>query len=311
MQERTRKKKIIFSVAAALICFIMIICAAVFFIGRGKGTDEVLTEDVKASETDISQTVTAAGEIVTAEEENIAFSTSKYFTAMCVEENDRVKKGQHLIMYSNGTYEDAPGNGFIMSVNAPKTGTKADSSNYIVFAYEKKLRVDITVPEGEINKVKKGDPAEIVIDADQSKTYEGKITSIKAVSTTKMEDSDEESSDKMSGAMSGGSMPSPFGSESRTAYYTVSLSLKNDGTILPGMSAICTITISEKKDVIAVPVEAVRYTRDGKAYVVTVSGKKTDKVYVKTGISDADNVEIKEGLSGGETVRIERKEYAG
>ena len=309
MLKRIKRKKIVIW-AAALICLILIICAAAFFVVRGNATDEVLTEDVKVSETDISQTVTAAGEIVTAEEENIAFSTSKYFSAMCAEENERVKKGQHLIMYSDGTYEDAPGNGYIISVYAPATGTLAGSSNYIVFAYEKKLRVDITVPEGEINKVKKGDSAEVIIDSDTSRSYTGKIASIKSVSTTNMEGSDEGSEDQIPGAGAGSTMKSPFGSESRTAYYTVSLSLKNDGTILPGMSAMCIITISEKKGVISVPVEAVRYTKSGKAYVVTVSGKETEKVYVTTGISDSDNVEIKEGLSGDETVRIERKEYA-
>ena len=197
-----------------------------------------------------------------------------------------------------------------MSISAPKTGTVPGSSNYIIFAYEKKMRVDITVPEGEINKVKKGDSAEIIIDADQSKSYKGKITSIKAVSTTQMDGSDDEQSEQMPGMGSGSSRPSPFGSESRTAYYTVSLSFKNDGAVLPGMGAVCTITISEKKDVIAVPVEAVRYDADGRSYVVTVSGGKTEKVYVKTGISDPDLVEIKEGLSGNETVRTERKEYA-
>ena len=86
MLKRIKRKKIVIW-AAALICLILIICAAAFFVVRGNATDEVLTEDVKVSETDISQTVTAAGEIVTAEEENIAFSTSKYFSAMCAEEN--------------------------------------------------------------------------------------------------------------------------------------------------------------------------------------------------------------------------------
>ena len=76
------------------------------------------------------------------------------------------------------------------------------------------------------------------------------------------------------------------------------------------MSAICTITKSEKKGVTAVPVEAVRFDDDGKSYVVTVSGDKTENVTVKTGVSDAEYVEIKKGLSGGETVRIERKENA-
>ena len=73
------------------------------------------------------------------------------------------------------------------------------------------------------------------------------------------------------------------------------------------MSAVCTITISEKKDVTAVPIEAVRFDDDGKAYVALVDGAETRQVYVGTGDSDAEYVEITSGLETGETVRIERK----
>ena len=82
---------------------------------------------------------------------------------------------------------------------------------------------------------------------------------------------------------------------------------ENDGAILQGMSAICTITISEKKGVTAVPIESVMFDGEGKAYVAVVDGDETKQVYVTTGDSDADYVEITSGLEGSETVRIERK----
>ena len=221
---------------------------------------------------------------------------------MCVEEDEKVSEGQHLIMYSDGTYEDAPADGFITAVNAPATGNTAGSSNYVSFAYADKLALDITVPEGEINDVSVGDNAEIVVNADQSKVYEGKISHKKALSTTLM---GSEQKDQTPGGWGGGS--SPFGSDSSTAYYTVSVSFDNDGTILPGMSAICTVTISEKKDILTVPIEAVSFDDEGQAYVKTVSGSSVSEVPVTIGDSDADYVEIAEGLSGDETVRIERK----
>lgn len=323
MKDRIKRKPVIIWTVVILIVVIIIVTAAVALNLRKSTSSDTVTEDVKATTVDISQTVTAAGEIVTSEEKKISFSTSKAFKAMCVEENEKVRKGQHIIAYKNGTYEDAPASGYITAINEPSAGSTASSSNFVTFAYEKKLRLDITVPESEVNEIAKGDTADISVGSDGSMVYKGKIVSIKAISTTQLS-SDSDSSDDSSestgsskSSKSGWSMPgksgsgsSPFGSDSATAYYTVSISLKNVGKLRPGMSAICTITKSEKKGVTAVPVEVVRFDSDGKAYVVTVSGNKTQTVNVKTGVSDAEYVEIKKGLSGGETVRIERKEYA-
>ena len=315
MRVFMKKLSVKTKIFAGIICFIAIAAAVALVYINGLDAENIVTEDVQAERRDISQSVTAAGEVVTAEEENISFSTSKYYKAMCVELNEKVSEGQHLIMYSNGTYEDAPADGFITAVNAPKTGTAGGSSNYVTFAYADKLALDITVPEGEINEVEEGDKAEIVVNADNSKVYTGKIRRIKALSTTLM-GTDTRSNSQSSGSgipglsgqfgrSTGGS--SPFGSESSTAYYTVSLSFNNDGTILPGMSAICTVTISEKKDALTVPIEAVYFDEDGQAYVKKVDGNAVREVSVSVGDSDANYVEITDGLDEGDTVRIERR----
>lgn len=308
MRNISRKKTVIILTASLIVIAAAI---AAFTAVHAKADDDknVVTEDVKVSTVDITNTLTAAGEIVTAKEETIDFSTSKVFKAMCVEENEKVEKGQHLIMYSDGTYEDAPAAGFVTAINAPATGSCGDSSNYVTFAYEKKLRIDITVPESEINDIAVGDTCEVTLGSDETKQYKGKIVSIKAISTTQL-GSEETEESGVPGGQKEGSGSSPFGSDSSTAYYTVSLTIKNDGTLLPGMSAISTVVKSEEKEVTAVPVEAVRYDDEDKAYVVVVNGKETENVYVETGVSDAEYVEIKDGLSGDETVRIERKEYA-
>lgn len=290
--------------AAAAAAFIVMIAAAAAFVYMGMDENEdTVTEDVPIETVDMKQSVTAAGEVVTAEEENIPFSTSKYFKAMCVEEGEQVSEGQHLILYADGTYEDAPADGFITAINAPATGSAAGSSNCLTFAYADKLMIDITVPEGEINEVSQGDEAEIVVNSDTSKTFTGRITKKKELSTTLMSASDS----SRSGSGQSEDSDSPFGSESSTAYYTVSLAFDNDGTILPGMSAVCTITISEKNDVMAVPIEAVRFNDDDEAYVLVLSDAGTKEVAVTTGSSDAEYVEITDGLEGDETVRIERK----
>lgn len=299
----SKKKKLV------IIAAIVMVVAAVLIVGAAdRSADNIEAEDVQVEKVDMSKSVTAAGEVVAANEDVIYFNTSKVFSAMCVEENERVSEGQRLVRYSNGTYETAQADGFITYINAPASGSVASASNYLTLAASDKLEVDITVPEGEINELAVGDSAEIIVNSNAANVFSGQIISIKAISTTLLNDKAESSGGNTGGPMSlGGGSFSPFGSESSTAYYTVSLEFENDGTLLTGMSATCTVTIAEKKDVMAVPIEAVQFDDEDQAYVVVVSGSDVSQVYVTTGDSDANYVEVKKGLEGDETVRIERK----
>ena len=299
----SKKKKLV--IIAAIV---MVVAAVLIVSAADRSADKIEAEDVQVTRVDMSKSVTAAGEVVAANEDIVYFNTGKVFSAMCVEENEHVNEGQRLIKYSNGTYETAQADGFITYINAPLAGSVASTSNYLILAASDKLEVDITVPESEINELAIGDSAEIVVNSNTSKVFSGHIISIKAISTTLLNDKAEFSDGNTNGPMSmGGEGLGPFGSESSTAYYTVSLEFDNDGTLLTGMSATCTVTIAEKKDVMAVPIEAVQFDDEDQAYVMVVSGSDVSQVYVTTGDSDANYVEIKKGLEGDETIRIERK----
>lgn len=306
MQKTLKNANMKMKVIIAAACFLLMAAAVIFAYIKTSGTEKTVTEDVAVETADMSRTVTAAGEIRTYNEKRIAISTYKVFKAMCVEENEIVSEGQHIVMYSDGTYEDAPSDGFITGIQAPESGSYAKATNYVTFASSDKMAIDITVPEGEINEVKKGDEAEIVVNADTSKVYTGKIVKKKAMSTSLLGEGTQSEVDQGSGFQSG----KRSRSADSMAYYTVTLTFDNDGSLLPGMSAVCTITISESKGVTAVPVEAVRFDDEGRAYVVVVDGSNTEKVYVTTADSDADYVEIKEGLTSGQIVRIERKGHS-
>ena len=304
MQKSDKNANKIIKVIIAAACFLLVAAAVIFAYIKTAGEEKTVTEDVAVETVDMSRTVTAAGEVITTGEKRIAISTYNVFKAMCVEENELVKEGQHIVMYSNGTYEDAPSDGFVTGIKAPESGSYAKSTNYVTFASADKMAIDITVPESEINEVTVGDEAEIVVNADNSKTYTGRITKKKAMSTSLLGEGTQTETEQSNG-FPGGSRSSR--SSDSIAYYTVTLVFDNDGTLLPGMSAVCTITISESKGVTAVPVEAVRFDDEGKAYVVVVNDNDTEKVYVTTGDSDADHVEIKDGLASGQIVRVERK----
>lgn len=289
-------KRILFMVGILLILMIVIIVIA------NHNTTETTIEDVAVEKVDIQQTLTAAGEIKGAQEQTVEFSTSKVFRAVCVEEDDFVKKGDAIIEYADGTYTTATKSGIVESIDAPQNGSIADSSNCIRINNIDTLQVNITVPESEINEITVGNAATIIANSDESKTYTATIKSKKAVSTTLLL-SYSETEESMEGVPNGAGTTDSSAGE--TSYYTVILQFKNDGSLRPGMSAVSTMIMQEKEQVIAVPVEAVQYDGD-ETYVNVVKGNTIEQTMVTIGISDADYVEIVSGLDGSETVRIER-----
>ena len=277
--------------------------AASFGIAHLPRAEAVTYTDAKAGPQTIEQTLTAAGQIKAAETEEIEFSDSKTFSGMCVEEGDSVREGQHLISYSDGTYTDAPEEGIVTAIDPPQTGSVADDGQTLTLACTDQLALEISVPEDEISKLAEGDEAKIEVNADTGKTFNGTVTSIRAISEDLMESADQE--DETEGASeSGGSGASAEEQSSggSTTYQAV-LTLTNDGSLKPGMSASCTVTISHRS-VLAVPVEAVQFDENDQPYVELVSGSSVTESPVGTGESDASYVEITEGLSEGDQVRI-------
>jgi len=296
-----------------LIAAAVLVAAILLIVFMGKDSSETTAPETYEHEVitaEMQKTLTAAGEVTYAESENIYFSTSKTFRTMCVEEGELVSEGQNLISYTDGTYETAPSNGVIVSINAPSTGSVASTNNLIAFGDTDTLSLEITVPEDQINEISEGDKASIVVNAYTSKTYKGTIVGLREMSTTLISEKASSASvaagfGGQSGMSSGGS--DPFGSESSTAYYTVVLEFKNDGTLRPGMSANSTVTIEDRTDVLVVPVEAVYFDEDDNPYVMLIKSGKSSKQEVKIGESDAANVEILKGLSEGDTIEVEKQ----
>ncbi len=315
-----KKKRIVVCAAA---CLALIVAA--FGIPAISESESVIYEQVQAQKVKMEQTITAAGEVVAGSSEEIAFDTSSAYCGMCVEAGDSVRKGQHLISYSDGTYTDAPDNGVVTAINAPEAGDTADSDNMVSIDYTDTLILEISVPESEISKVSKGDAAKITVNADTSKTFNGTITSVKAITSDLLSSSTQTESDSSSetGSIESSEnsadaetpqkssqqtgMQTGAGSSAAgiTSNYSVSVKLINDGSLRLGMSANCTITVASRSNVLAVPVEAVLFDEDGKAYVNVCDGNELTKTFVTTGESDAQYVEITEGLSEDDTVQVE------
>lgn len=261
--------------------FIIVVGVSCFFIGKNIGLNTDTTssnktiEDVEVSKQTITKTLTSTGSIEEYYTKSLSLNTDYYFDSLCVEEDDIVKKGSKLVKYTNGKYLTAPYDLVVSKISVPDTGKQASSKHYIQVQRTDKLKVSIDISESEISNIKVGTKVSVVLNADSSKKYTGKVIKISSVGT--------------------------YSSSGST--FNVEVAINNDGNIKIGMSVSCTINIEERKDVIAVPVNAVQINGD-RRYVVVVNGDKTEEVDVTTGLSNDEYVEIKSGLNGGEKVRV-------
>ena len=266
-----------------LIILIILLIMGAFVIGRqvGLNTEDSKTSVIVKEETvgtqDIKKTLTGSGEVQAKTTEKLELSTSYYFKAMCVEDDDTVKKGSNLLEYTNGKYLTAPYDLVVISHDVPDTENKCTSSNYIEVSDLSKLVTTISINENEINDVKVGQKVEITLTSDESKTYTGKITKVDSVGTY---------------ATSG-------------TTFSATVEFKNDGYVKLGMSLSCTVTLKEEKEVLSVPIDSIYQNNEGKDYVVKVNsdGTTTDTI-VELGVANDNYVQIKSGLDLNDKVQI-------
>ena len=271
------KKKIL------LIIFIILLVGGAFVVGRqvGLNTEDSKTSTIVKEETvstqDLKKTLTGSGEVSAKTTEKLELTTSYYFKAMCVEDDDTVKAGENLLEYTNGKYLTAPYDLVVISHNVPDAESKCTSSNYIEVSNLGTLVTTISINENEINDVKVGQEVAITLTADESKTYTGKVTKVDSVGT--------------------------YASSGTT--FSATVEFENDGNVKLGMSLSCTITLKEEKGVISVPIDSVYQNNEGKDYVVKVNedGTTTDTM-VELGIANDNYVQVKSGLNLNDKVQI-------
>jgi membrane fusion protein, multidrug efflux system len=138
-----------------------------------------------------------------------------------------------------------------------------------------KVLIKISVPENEINSIKKGNKASISVMAANGKRFDGEVTNICPVAETM----------------------------SRT--YTVKVTVENPQRELkPGM--VCDVTLNSGKEssVLVIPYQAVGKDSDGRNYVFLVNNenKSVKKQAVVVGKYNCDNIEILNGLKEGDQV---------
>lgn len=134
-----------------------------------------------------------------------------------------------------------------------------------------KMRIETSVSEADIGKVKEGQEVEYTLDGYPDSVFTGKVTQVRLSPTT----------------------------ESNVVTYTVIIEVENeDGKLLPGMTANVSIITSKKENVLTVPNQALKFTTvdnkqkyDHKGIWIDKKGKPY-RINIETGASDDSYTEI-------------------
>lgn len=269
------KKKVII-----LLVFIVSIIFGIIYFNKQEETNKIIETSEKTAEVtnqSIITTLTAPGEVQSAQTEKLILNTSYNFLTMCAEKEEFIKEGSNLLKYTNGTYLTAPYDCVIIDYSIPEVKSNCTNSNYIQISSVEDLYMEINIGEDKIDKVSENQEVAIIVNYDESKEYKGTITKINAIGTN----------------------------NKGTTKFSAIASLKNDGNLKLGMSATCTITLDKHENLTCIPIEAIQ-VEDNKKYVNLIKENDLiEKAEIQTGVADANNVEVISGLNIGDKVKYE------
>ncbi|HAT71855.1 MAG TPA: macrolide transporter [Elusimicrobia bacterium] len=296
------KKIIIILVAAA-------VAAGGFYAFKKKnGAQKPGYITVQAGLRDLSEAVETTGVVEPENRVEIQPSAAGRVERILAEEGAAIKAGQILALMSSSdrvaildaarsmgdeeyktwqeTYKPikviSPISGTLILKNVVEGQTVGASS--VLFAISDKLIVSASLDESDIGKVKLGQHASILLDAYPDRKVSGRVFKILDEGTTK----------------------------NNVVTYTVKL---RPGSVPPffrsQMTANIKIRISQRKDVLLVPAQAVTLDQNGGTAVITsMAAGKPMYAQVQTGQSEGDQVEIVSGLKAGDSVIYLERSYA-
>ncbi len=170
----------------------------------------------------------------------------------------------------------APFNGTITEVNSKVGDQVTPATQTFRIDDLSRLLIDVNVPEVDINRVKIGQPVEIVFDAILNKSFNGVVNEVSRVGKT----------------------------DQGVVNFMVTIELQDaDQDVLTGMTAAVNILTSQLGDVLLVPNRAVRF-KDGKRIVYKLlDDGKLEEVTIQIGATSETNSEIiQSDLKEGDTL---------
>jgi macrolide-specific efflux system membrane fusion protein len=291
-------KKVVWMSLAALLAVAVIVLVVV----RRKGGPEVSFREVTVERGDLNVEIVSTGTVQPQNRLEIKPPIAGRVERVLAQEGQEVRRGQVLAWMSSteraalldaarakgpqelARWEElyratpilAPIKGSIIlrNVESGQTFTNADS----VFVMSDRLTVKAQVDETDIAQVKTGQSAKIVLDAYASESIPAKVDKIAYDAKT----------------------------VNNVTTYTVDVvPAESPAFMRSGMTANVSFLVEERKGVLVVPSEALRF--EGVRAFVQVPGadpRKPNEVAVETGATDGKRTEVKGGLNEGDRVLI-------
>ena len=186
---------------------------------------------------------------------------------------------------SSSTNSNSGYSGYYGNYGSQSSSTTTDTttkSNSFTICPDKKMTIEVSVDETDILSISKGQSADVTIDS-LEKTFTGTITDIDKSGTT----------------------------TDGTVGYTAEITIDKADGMLAGMSASVLIAVTEYKNSIVIPVEALNNT--GSSYFVYTTYDVETKqlggmVEIKIGIQNDSYAQVTEGLQEGDEVWYKKPE---
>lgn len=140
-----------------------------------------------------------------------------------------------------------------------------------------KMQIEANVDQTDIGKIVLGQKVSFTVDAYPDKQFQGTVSTISRKATVSQ----------------------------NVTYYPVTIDVTDSENLLyPGMVARVSITVSENKGVLTLPLAAIRSDKTGKYVIVVGPNGQRQNVPVKTGNTGDDRVEIISGVNEGDKVVV-------
>ncbi|MHC1762568.1 MAG: efflux RND transporter periplasmic adaptor subunit [Negativicutes bacterium] len=287
---------------------------------------------------DVQATISATGTISAVNTVEISSRVTGLITEVRVQENDKVKAGQVLLVLDDTTlqaqvaqykaqldnytttYErsnrlTSAGGQSVQQLDTDRTNWKVAQSTYNNYVAQLQYYVITSPIDGMVigkptpagQTVAQGisSPQVIMYVADMSKMQIKVLVDETDIGRVKLGQTVSFTVDTYTDKTFTGKVTTISRSattSSNVVYYPVYVDVdSSDGLLFPTMTARTTIHVGESKNVLIAPASAVKEEK-GKKYVQVMSNGKIQNITVETGLSDDENVEIVSGLNAGDQV---------
>jgi HlyD family secretion protein len=142
-----------------------------------------------------------------------------------------------------------------------------------------KMQISVQVDESDVGKVKVNQKVTFTVDSYPGKTFTGTVSNVSNKATITQ----------------------------NVVYYPVTVDIDSpQGLLKPTMTARVSVLIGESKNVLTVPLAAVKQAK-GQQYVQVMKDGKSQNVNVQLGLTSDDKVEVVSGLTDGDKILLTTK----